>query len=150
MTVEELPEFWHEALDVVRAAPIAFLATSDQAQATVRAVTPMYEGVTAYVATDAAAPKARHVRNNPLVELLHWTSDFRHLSLRGRASMVEDVAIKQRLWDLFPYNLADYFDAQDKSAYGLMRIQPFRIEITSLQRIATGKPPKVWRTRHGL
>lgn len=146
MTSDELPDFWDEALEVLAAAPIAFLATSNQAQALVRAVTPTYEGATAYIATDPQSPKVRQILDNPLVDLMHWTSDFRHVNLRGRADMIDDEETKRRLWDLFAYNLADYFESDDKPPYGLMRIEPFRIEITSLQRAATGKPPKVWRS----
>ncbi len=130
---------------MIAAAPIGFLATVDHEQPTVRAVTPTYEGVVAYVATDPGSFKVRNITTNPFVELLHWTTDFRHLRIRGRASLVTDDAIKLRLWDTFSYSLSDFFGSADNPTYGLLQIDPFRIDLSSLQRVATGKPPKVWR-----
>ena len=142
---EGAPAFWPEARAAIDAAPIGFLATVNQAQPTVRAVTPTYEGLVAYIATDPNSFKVRNVTTNPLVELLHWTTDFRHVRIRGRASLVTDEATKVRLWDTFSYNLTDFFGAVDSPTYGLLQIEPFRIELSSLERVATGKPPEVWR-----
>ena len=145
------PEFWEEAQALIAGAPIAFLATAWGEQPIARAVTPTYEGLMAYVATDPDTSKVRQVRRNPLVDLLHWSTDFRHLSLRGRASMVDDAVVRERMWSAFPYALEDYFEHAgcegQKAAYGLMRIEPFRIELWSLGSLATGKPPQVWRAR---
>lgn len=152
MTDGAVPEFWAEAQAIIAAAPIGFLATVDGNQPIVRAVTPAYEGATAYVATDPRTPKVRQVRDNPLVHLIHWSQDFRQLSLRARASLVTDASVLDRLWDAFPYALADYFDRDDrhvegKSPYGLLRLEPFRIELWSRESLATGKPSQLWRSR---
>ena len=151
MAEDVQPDFWDEALTIIAAAPIAFLATTEGEQPVVRAVTPTYEGVTAYIATDPETGKIRQVGRNPRVNLLHWSTDFRHVSLRGRASMVEDTAVRERMWSSFPYALEDYFERADgegqKAVYGLMQIVPFRIELWSLGSLATGKPPQIWRAR---
>lgn len=146
------PEFWDEAKAIIKSRPIAFLATVDGEQPIVRAVTPTYDGITAYVATDPSTPKVRQIRNNPRVDMIHWEQDFRHLAIRARASLVTDVETLDRIWDTFPYALSDYFDRDDppaegKAPYGLIRLEPFRIELWSLASLATGKPPQVWRAR---
>ena len=141
-----VPEFWPEALEIIRAAPIGFLATASGEQPTVRAVTPAYQGITAYIACDPSTIMVRDIRLNPLVDLLHWYKDFRHVGLRGRGSLVDDPAVKREMWDQFGYDLSDFF-GDDGFDYGLIKIDPFRISMTSLQRIAAGKPPLVWRSR---
>lgn len=152
MTDEQLPDFWDEAQAIIAAAPIAFLASAQGEQPLVRAVTPAYEGCTVYVATDPDTAKVRQIQRNPLVNLIHWGKDFRHVSLRARASLVTDPEVLDRLWDAFPYSLTDYFDRSDppaegKAQYGLLCLAPFRIELGSLASLATGKPPQVWRSR---
>ena len=139
-----IPDFWTEALEVIRAAPIGYLAIANGEQPTVRAVTPAYVGVTAYVATEPLAFKIRAVQSNPLVELMHPHADFRHVTLRGRAMLVEDEALKTAMWDKFPYDLAEFF-AEGGAEYGLMAIEPFRIELMSLGDYAASKPPRIWR-----
>ena len=139
-----IPDFWTEALEVIRAAPIAYLAIASGEQPTVRAVTPAYDGVTAYVATEPLAFKIRAVQRNQLVELIHHHADFRHVTLRARATLVEDEVLKTAMWDKFPYDLAEFF-SEGGPEYGLMAIQPFRIELMSLGDYAASKPPRIWR-----
>lgn len=152
---DALPEFWDEALEIIRAVPIAFLSTVSRDQPAVRPVTPAYVGTTAYIATDPETLKVRSIAMNPLVELLHW-KDFRHVAMRCRASMVTDEELKAEMWDKFGYDLSDFFERHDPGVktdghetyhYGLMRIEPFRIEVTSLQRMAANRPPLIWRSR---
>lgn len=147
MSQPERPEFWDEAIEIVATAPIAYLTTVYREQPSVRAVTPTYEGIVAYIASDPHSWMARSIRANPLVELMHHTRDFRHVRLRGRAAMTDDAETKERMWGAFGYDLADFFGERGQFEYGLMRIEPFRIEVSSLQRIATGKPPLIWRIR---
>ena len=140
----ELPEFWDEALAVIEAAPIGFFATEQGGQPRLRPVTPTYEGVAAYIATDPRSLMARHVRRNPKVELVHWTQDFRQLHLIGEAIQVDDQDTLERMWDAFAYELADYF-GDDKLPYGLIQVRPARIWLTSLQQAAALQPPQDWR-----
>jgi uncharacterized pyridoxamine 5'-phosphate oxidase family protein len=152
MADADQPVFWDEAQAIIVSAPIAFLASAHGDQPLVRAVTPAYEGTTVYIATDRDTPKVRQIERNPLVNLIHWAQDFRHVSLRARAALVSDPEVLERLWEAFPYALSDYFDradppAEGKASYGLLCLQPFRIEVGSLGSLAMGKPPQVWRDR---
>ena len=139
-----IPEFWTKALEVIRAAPIAYLATVYGEQPSVRAVTPAFVGMTAYIATEPRSFKVRSTDRNPHVELMHWHGDFRHVRIRGIASMVEDEALKAKMWGEFGYDLADFF-GEDRAEYGLMTIAPTRIELMSLQDYAANTPPLIWR-----
>ena len=139
-----IPDFWTEALEVIRASPIAYLATIHGDQPNVRAVTPTYVGVTAYIATEPQSFKVRSAQRNPHVDLIHHHDDFRHINVRGTATLVDDEVLKAEMWDKFPYNLADFF-GHGRAEYGLLRIDPFRIELMSLYDYAANKPARVWR-----
>ena len=117
-----------------------------------RAVTPAWRGARAFIATDPDTPKVRQIQRNPRVNLIHWGLDFVHVSLRARAALVTDAELLDELWHAFPYDLSDYFDRREdagggKARYGVISLDPFRIELWSLQSLATGKPPQVWRSR---
>ena len=84
---EHEPDFWDEAMALIKAAPIGFLATAGSDQPHVRAVTPAYVGVNLYIAAGANSSMVRQITRNPRVELLHWTRDFRHLHITGLASV---------------------------------------------------------------
>ncbi|PZC42606.1 MAG: General stress protein 26 [Chloroflexi bacterium] len=148
--MSDRPDFWDEAAELIDARPIGFLATVDGDQPIVRAVTPAWDGITAFIATDPSTPKVRQIQRNPLVDLIHWGQDFRHVGLRARAQLITDPETLEHLWGAFPYELSDYFDrsdtpAQGKAAFSVIRLQPFRIELWSLPSLATGTPPQVWR-----
>lgn len=150
--MNDTPDFWEEAAALIAARPIGFLATVDGDQPFVRAVTPAWDGVTAFIATDPATAKVRQIQRNPRVDMIHWGEDFRHVGLRARASLVTDPDQLDTLWGAFPYELSDYFDRSDppakgKSPFAVVRLDPFRIELWSLESLATGKPPQVWRAR---
>ena len=138
-----MPDFWDEALELIGAAPIAFLATARGAQPHVRAVTPGYAGLTIYICTGRGSAMARQIADNPRVELLHWTLDFRHLHIVGRAE-VRPGAEAAAIEDSLPYALDDFF-APDRSDMSLLVITPRRISITTLADIAADRPPRVWR-----
>ena len=92
-----------EAQEVIKSAPIALLATTQGRQPHVRPVAPAYVGLSAYVLTSVRTPKLEQIRNNELVELLHWTVDFRHLNLAGVAEVTEDeTEISELAPALFP------------------------------------------------
>ena len=152
MTDERVPDFWDEARALIEARPIGFLATADGDQPIVRAVTPAWKGIRAFIATDPDTAKVRQIQRNPRVNLIHWGLDFHHVSLRARASLVTDAEMLDELWHAFPYDLSDYFSRGDegtpgKARFGVISLDPFRIELWSLQSLAIGKPPQVWRSR---
>lgn len=138
-----LPEFWDDAAGLIRAAPIGFLATAAGAQPHVRAVTPAYLGLQIYIAAARGSPMTRHIAANPRVELLHWTPDFRHLHIVGRAEL-RDGSEAAPIEERFPYPLDDFF-AADRRDMTLIAITARRVAFTTLADIAADKPPRIWR-----
>lgn len=127
----------------------AYLATAKGDQPKVRVVHPAFEGHRVWVATGRASAKARHIDRNPKVELFYQVAqDMVHLTVTGRARFIEDVAEKKRVWDskIFDYDLSQFFPGGAESKdFGLMLIEPDRIELTSLADMMSGKPAEVWR-----
>ena len=143
-TGAELPDFWPEALEVIKSAPIGLLATTQGRQPHVRPVAPAYVGLHAYVLTSVRTPKLEQIHRNELVELLHWTVDFRHLNLAGVAVSTEDTAEIAEVAPHFPYAVDDFF-GPDLRAPALIKISLRRISITTFNDIIANKQPRVWR-----
>jgi general stress protein 26 len=127
----------------------AYLATAKGDQPKVRVVHPAFEGERVWVATGHTSAKARHIDGNPKVELFYQVGpEMIHLTVTGRAKFVEDVAEKKRIWNgkVFDYDLSQFWPGGAESKdFGLMLIEPDRIELTSLADMTTGKPAEVWR-----
>lgn len=140
----DAPDFWPEALELIHAAPIALLATAHGAQPHVRPVTPAYVGLDAYVLTSQGAPKIHQIESNDRVELLHWTADFRHLNLAGRAEISFDVEKIVEVAPYFPYVVDDFF-GPDLRPPALIKIRLRRVSITTFKDIIADKLPRIWR-----
>ena len=139
----DLPDFWPEAQEVIKSAPIALLATTQGRQPHVRPVAPAYVGRNAYVLTSVRTPKLDQIRSNELVELLHWTVDFRHLNLAGVAEVTEDETEISAVAPHFPYAVDDFF-GPDIRAPALIKIALRRISITTFNDIIANKQPRIW------
>jgi general stress protein 26 len=142
-------EFWAKAHEVARKATWAYLATANGDQPKVRVVHPALEGERVWIATGRSSTKAAHVANNPKVELFYQVgTDFVHLTVTGDAKFVDDVSEKKRIWDgkVFDYELAQFWpDGPTSKAFGLLLIEPRRVELTSLGDLSQGVKPQVWR-----
>ena len=139
----DMPDFWEDAAQLIRAAPIAFLATARRDQPYVRAVTPAWVGPRAYIAASQDSPMTRQIAANPRIELLHWTPDFRHLHVAGLAELRPGADVAD-LEDQFPYPLDDFF-APDRSDMSLIVLTPRRMIFTTLADMAADRPPRIWR-----
>jgi len=140
-----VPDFWPEALEVIKSAPICLLATARGRQPHVRPVIPAYVGMDAYVLTGVGTPKLLQIRGNDLVELLHWSVDFRHLNLAGVATITEDIDAISEVAPHFPYAVDDFF-GPDIRAPALIKISLRRVSITTFNDIIADKRPRVWRS----
>ena len=140
----DAPDFWPEALEVVSQAPIGLLATTEDRQPHVRPVVPAYVGMIAYVLTSSGSPKTTQIQSNERVELLHWSSDFRHLNLSGTATVIEDADQIALAAPHFPYTVDDFFGPELRAA-ALLKIRLERVSITTFNDIIANKQPRVWR-----
>jgi general stress protein 26 len=125
----------------------AYLATATGGRPRVRVVHPAWEGPTVWIATGRESAKARQIASNPEVALFWQVAppDFVHLTVTGRARLVDDPAAKRRLWSVFDYDMSQFFKDADDPAYGLVRVDPARIELTALPAMMQGTAPRVWR-----
>lgn len=117
-----------------------------------RILHPIWEGSTGWIATGRQSWKARHIAHNPYVSLSYWDPQHQQVYAECRASWQDDPAEKQRLWDLFKatpaplgYDLGMFWKSPEDPAYGLLQLQPWRIELWSLQDMMKGVAPRVWR-----
>ena len=143
-TVPGAPDFWPEALEVIKSAPIGLLATTERLQPHVRPVAPAYVGLHAYVLTSVRTPKLEQIRDNARVEILHWTVDFRHLNLAGTAEVIEDHDAIAEVAPHFPYEVDDFFGPELR-APALIKVALRRISITTFDDIIANKRPRIWR-----
>ena len=139
------PDFWPEAQEIIKSAPIGLLATTQGLQPHVRPVAPAYVGLHAYVLTSVRTSKLEQIRNNELVEILHWTVDFRHLNLAGSAEVTEDHDTISEVAPHFPYAVDDFF-GPDLRAPALIKIALRRVSITTFNDIIANKRPRIWRS----
>jgi general stress protein 26 len=142
-------KFWEKVHAVAAKATWAYLATAKSDQPKVRVVHPAFEGERVWVATGRTSAKAGHIEKNPKVELFYQLGpEMIHLTVTGKARFVEDLAEKKRIWNgkVFDYDLAQFWPSGPESKdFGLMLIEPERVELTSLGEMTAGKPAEVWR-----
>lgn len=117
-----------------------------------RILHPIWEGSVGWIATGRDSLKARHIEANPHVSLTYWDPDHEQVIVDCTAAWEDEPAEKQRLWDLFKatpeplgYDLAAFFQSVDNPGYGLMKLNPWRVELWSLAGLASGEPPLVWK-----
>ena len=140
----DAPDFWPEALEVIKSAPIALLATAHGQQPHVRPVTPAYVGLDAYILTSIGSHKLHQIAGNDRVELLHWTTDFRHLNLQGAATFTNDVDMIADIAPYFPYVVEDFF-GPDVRPPALIKVTLRHVSITTFNDIIANKQPRIWR-----
>jgi general stress protein 26 len=126
-----------------------------------RVLHPIWEGSTGYIATGRNSFKAKHLTNNPYVSLMYWDPDLEHglagaqaVYVDARAEWLDDPADRRRIWDLYkntpppvgydPAMIPVWKDGPGGVDFGVLKLTPWRIELTGLQATAD-KPPLVWR-----
>ena len=65
---------------------------------------------------------------------------------------MDDPDEKKRVWDLFKatpeplgYDLKLFWESPDDPEYGLLKLAPWRVEVSALADMMKGQPPRVWR-----
>jgi general stress protein 26 len=116
-----------------------------------RMLHPVWEGSTGWIATGRDSFKAKHIAHNPFVSLSYWDPQHEQVYAECRAEWEDDPAEKQRLWEFYKatpaplgYDLAMFWKNADDPAYGLLRLTPWRIELSSLGDMMKGQAPQVW------
>ena len=117
-----------------------------------RILHPLWEGATGWIATGRHTLKTRHLAANPAVSLLYWDQTQEVVTVEGTATWEDEQFEKQRVWDLFRstpapvgYDLLQFWPGGPMDpTYGLLRIEPTRIELTGLPDLVCGRAPQIW------
>ncbi|NKB99297.1 MAG: hypothetical protein GKR90_12500 [Pseudomonadales bacterium] len=107
------------------------IATVDGDKPRVRIVHPTWDGDTLWFATGPDSPKARHLRNNPLVDVQYQVAppDFVHIMVRGTAELVSDATAKEHAWNVIDYDLTQFGSTGPEDPNFLpIKIIPTRVE----------------------
>lgn len=95
--------------------------------------------VIGWIATGRNSLKAKHLDHNPHISVSYAKDPFKPIYLECFTQWVDDPTEKQRIWDWFGttppplgYDLAAFFGTVDHPEYGLLRLEPWRIELADL------------------
>ncbi len=111
------------------------LATVAGDEPRVRMVHPTWEGDTLWVATGPQTGKAKQIRENGAVDLQFQVAadGFVHLLVRGNATILEDRATKERIWDVMDYDLAQFWPGgASDPGYCVLKVEPSRVELSEM------------------
>lgn len=118
-----------------------------------RILHPMWEGSTGYILTGRHSYKEKHLAGNPWVSLSYWDPQHQQVYAECKSAWVDDPAEKARIWKLFKETPEPY--GYDPSLFwpkgpedadtGVLKLTPWRVEVSSIFDMAAGKPPLVWK-----
>lgn len=121
-----------------------------------RLLHPIWEGMTGWIATHRHSHKSRHLANNPYVSLAYITNIHQPVYVDCRATWVEDLEEKQRIWELFKntpppmgFDPAQDFVRPDHEVFGLLRLDPWRIALVSFPAASQAEGQRIWRRPDG-
>ena len=117
-----------------------------------RILHPIWEDATGWIATGRHSLKEKHLAGNPHLSLTYWDPQHQQIYADCKAEWVDDATEKRRIWDLYKntppplgYDPGMIWRAgPDDPGYGLLKLTPWRIEISSIMDMMSGKPPLVW------
>ena len=117
-----------------------------------RIVHPVWEGASGWILTRRHSPKEKHLAHNPYVSLSYWDPRQQQVHVEAVAEWVDADAEKRRVWDLVKktpepvgYDPALIWNAGPADpTYGVLKLTPWRIEVSSLAELMTGKA-MIWK-----
>ena len=118
-----------------------------------RLLHPLWEKTTGYIMTGPESHKSKHLAKNPYVSVSYWDPKHDTVFAECKAEWMTDGAEKERVWNLFKatpepygYDPAMFWpDGPGSPAFGVLKLEPWRIELYSLADLAQRKPARVWR-----
>jgi uncharacterized pyridoxamine 5'-phosphate oxidase family protein len=113
-----------QALAVLRADRVCFLATLDGDQPRLRPISPVKtDGFTVYFVNLHSHNKTREIAHNPNVELCYLDQQNRQVRISGVAEVVTDSTLLQEIAGAKTL-LHAYLEAFDRSHFVLYRVRP--------------------------
>ncbi|SHF14210.1 pyridoxamine 5'-phosphate oxidase family protein [Streptoalloteichus hindustanus] len=107
-----------------------------------------------WVLTTKTPVKAAHLAANPHVSCAYWSPAHDTVFAECRASWVEDLPTKQRVWELFRsappplgYDPGESLrTTPDDPTLVLLRLDPWRVGVRTFDDLAARRPGRVWRS----
>lgn len=117
-----------------------------------RILHPIWQGEIGWITTRRGTPKEQHLEAHPFVSLAYIADVVKPVYVDCKAEWIEDRAVKQQIWRLIQdtppplgFDPAPIYGSVDNPEFGLLKLTPWRIEVTSVASV----PPerKVWYAR---
>jgi general stress protein 26 len=116
-----------QALAVVRADRLPYLATVEGDQPRLRPIAPVKtEGFTVYIANLRSYGKTAEIESNPRIELCYLDGHHDQVRITGLAEVVEDPATKEEIWNSNPH-MRKYLVSVDNPDFILYKVTPTRV-----------------------
>ena len=135
VTEEERAQFFADVNEACKKAVWCAIATVAGTEPRVRIVHPTWDGETLWFATGPESPKAKHLRENPSVDIQYQVAppDFIHVMVRGQAELISDQATKDHAWDAIDYDLTQFGSTgPDDPNFLPVKITPTRVELSEM------------------
>ena len=123
-----------------------------------RILHPVWEGSIGWIATGRHSHKEKHLSDNPYVSLTYFDQPGgnpmaqQQVYAECKTEWEDDPDEKRRLWDLVKnapppvgYDPALFFQTVDNPEFGMLKLIPWRVEISALSDMMTGQEPLIWR-----
>ena len=153
-------EFWSDLRGVVESVAWASVASVDsRGRPYTRVLHPVWEfgerdrPIRAWIGTSPTALKVAHLGATPFLSLAYWSPAQDTANVECRASWESDSGVRKRAWDLIAgtpppmgYDPAAIWPGgPGDPAFGLLRLDPFRLRVRLLSDLVAKRPVRVWR-----
>jgi general stress protein 26 len=117
-----------------------------------RILHPIWEGPHGWIATGRHSLKERHLEANPFVSLTYWDPQHQQVYAECRTEWADDPNEKKRIWELYKatppplgYDPGMIWQSGPEGPeFGVLKLTPWRIEVSSIMDMMAGKEPLVW------
>jgi uncharacterized pyridoxamine 5'-phosphate oxidase family protein len=155
MDIPDFADIEPEFLQRVRTMVWCSAATVDsRGRPRSRILHPIWEGSTGWIGTHRNSYKHKHLDHNPYMSLAYITEIMKPVYVDVETSWVDDLADKQRIWNLFAdtppplgYDPAPDFISPDHANFGLLKLTPWRIAVVTFPAPSHQEGQKIWRRR---
>jgi hypothetical protein len=120
-----------------------------------RILHPIWEGTTGWIATGRHSLKEKHLAGNPHMSLTYWDPQHQQVYVDCRTDWDDSASEKKRIWEL--YKNTDpplgydpgmiWSDGPGAADFGILKLTPWRIEVSSIMDMMSGKEPLIWRPK---
>jgi general stress protein 26 len=116
-----------------------------------RILHPIWQGSTGWILSSRHSLKEKHLAKNPYVSLCYANASLEQVYAECRAHWEDGADVKSRIWDLFAatpqpvgYDPTAFWPGgKEDSDFGVLKLTPWRIEVTSLADLMKGGG-KIW------